>query len=278
MQKNSNPGITPYENLNIYYIKGALSPSDQRFDNSFIGNWEEDGFSFLFFSKPSREVVTKLVKTRTYLTLVDEYAMTYDEWHGERITPFRAGGLNIVPPWEKETVLLDQAPILLDPGVVFGTGTHTTTRDCLEAMEMAFRREKALSMIDMGTGTGLLAIAAVRHGCRSALAVDFNLLAARTAARNVRLNRLEKNIVAIQGMAEEFAEFPVDLMVANIHHAVMKKFIRPQSFSGKRQFILSGLLRSEISDIRERLTKCPVNIIKTWNGDGIWHTIYGKTY
>ncbi len=88
--------------------------------------------------------------------------------------------------------------------MVFGTGTHATTRDCLEALELAFNSHHIESVLDLGTGTGLLALAAARLGCKYILAVDINLLAARTTQRNIRLNQLDDKILAVQGRAEDF--------------------------------------------------------------------------
>ena len=63
----------------------------------------------------------------------------------------------------------------------FGNGLHPTTRDCVDALELVYSREKFDSALDLGCGTGILALAAVRLGCEKCLAVDFNMLAVKTA-------------------------------------------------------------------------------------------------
>ena len=171
----------------------------------------------------------------------------------------------------------NQLSILLDPGVVFGAGTHTTTQDCLNALELVFSREKIESALDLGTGTGLLALAASRLGCKNILAVDFNFLAARTALRNVRLNQLQDHIIIVQGRAEDFIDSPSDLVIANIHYDVMKHLIASPGFFNNKWFILSGLLRSQARDLLYELSKNRVRIVKKWERDGIWHTFLGKT-
>jgi ribosomal protein L11 methyltransferase len=80
--------------------------------------------------------------------------------------------------------------ILMDPGVVFGTGTHPTTHDCLSALQLAFDRQAVTRVLDVGTGTGLLALAAAKMGRASRVAVDLNHLAAETA-RNAMCNTIE---------------------------------------------------------------------------------------
>jgi ribosomal protein L11 methyltransferase len=272
---------TPYKDLYIYYVQGRLKPDIKISDKNFIGNWQEDEFSFLFFAKPSRGEVEKLLTAHPELTLVDEFHMTYDQWQGTKITPFEVGRFRIIPSWQKQCKKMNscrnQLSIFLDPGVVFGAGTHTTTQDCLKALERVFSREKIESVLDLGTGTGLLALAAARLGCKTILAVDFNFLAASTALRNVRLNRLQDRIIIVQGRAEDFIDSPSDLVIANIHYDVMKRLIASPGFFNNKWFILSGLLRSQAGDLLYELSQNQIRIVKKWERDGIWHTFLGKT-
>ena len=273
---------TPYKDLYIYYLQGRLKPDKKIFGNNFIGNWQEDEFSFLFFSKPSRVQVEKMLTSHPELTLVDEFYMTYDQWQGGKITPFEVGRFRIIPSWQKQCKRMNscrnQLSILLDPGVVFGAGTHTTTQDCLNALELVFSREKIESVLDLGTGTGLLALAASRLGCKNILAVDFNFLAARTALKNVRLNKLEDRIIIVQGRAEDFIDLPSDLVIANIHYDVVKRLVTSRGFFNNKWFILSGLLRSQARDLLYKLSQNNVRIVKKWEQDGIWHTFLGATF
>jgi ribosomal protein L11 methyltransferase len=108
------------------------------------------------------------------------------------------------------------------------------------------------------------------------LAVDLNLLAAKTAKKNVGLNRLERQITVVQGYAEAFIDFPADLLIANIHYDVMQKLICAKGFSTQKRFILSGLLRSEAKQVRIELERLPAKILKSWTHEGIWHTFYGE--
>ncbi|OEU64492.1 MAG: hypothetical protein BBJ57_01980 [Desulfobacterales bacterium PC51MH44] len=271
---------SPYKDLYIYYLEGQLKPDKKLFDNGFIGNWQEDEFSFLFFSKPSRREVENMLSAQTSLTLIDEFYMTYDQWQGGKSAPFKIGRFCIVPPWQRPSEKMNAAPeeltIVLDPGVVFGAGTHTTTHDCLEALELVFSRERVESVLDLGTGTGLLALAASCLGCKSALAVDLNFLAANTALKNVRLNHLEDIILVVQGRAEDFIDSSSDLVIANIHYDVMQHLITSQGFLSKKWFILSGLMRGQARDLVYKLSWQPVQILKKWEHDGIWHTFFGK--
>ncbi len=266
----------PYNELYIYYFKGRLKTDYRLLGSNFLGNWEEEGFSFLFFNTASFDKVEKLLTTESGLVFLDKYHMTYDEWHGGAVKPFKAGGFDVFPPWDCSNNNAGESVIVLDPGVVFGTGTHTTTHDCLEAISQLCYEENVNTVLDLGTGTGLLALAAVQSGCTNALAIDFNFLAANTAGHNIRLNRLNDKILAINGRAEDFIHFPADLVIANIHYDVMKHLINSEEFLNKKWFVLSGLLRDQARDIEFKIAEYPTEIINKWERDGIWHTFLGK--
>jgi len=267
---------SPYNQLVIYYFQGRLTSPFESFGDRFIGNWEEGDTSFLFFSEPNDEVINRLVGDQPHLVLADRFCMTYDEWHGEPVEPFRAGRFLIMPPWKKAPARETDVPIILDPGVVFGAGSHPTTQDCLEAIEMLCIQEPVASTLDLGTGTGLLAIAAARLGSCQNIAVDNNFLAARTARKNVGLNNLEDHVSIVCGPAEDFIGGAADLLIANIHYDVMKHLIVGPGFLNKKWFILSGLLRTEAGLIETRLSEMPVTLMEKWVKDGVWHTLLGR--
>jgi ribosomal protein L11 methyltransferase len=275
---DQKPGETsPYNKLFIYFFDGRLKPVSRHFGSSFIGNWEEGDTSFLFFSEPADDRIDQLLAIQSHLTLKDQFTMTYDQWHGEPVNPFRVGKLLIMPPWKKVEADINDVPIILDPGVVFGAGSHPTTKDCLEAIEIICQNNQIESALDLGTGTGLLAIAAARLGCRKILAVDNNYLAAKTTRNNVILNNLGDRVCAIYGCAEALLDCPAELLIANIHYDIMKKLIVSPGFLQKKWIVLSGLLRSEAKHIEEQLAQYHVTVIKRWLKEGIWHTIYART-
>ena len=264
----------PCSELFIYYLEGSLQEDPSGLKH-FIGNWQEDGFSFLFFTVPALDQVQDLVRVSPLLRFIDHYQMSYHDWVGDKVTPFCTDRFFISPPWDSSVKPSSKMRITLDPGVVFGTGAHPTTRDCIEALELAFQSQPVYSAIDLGTGTGILAIAAARLGCPLTLAVDMNRLAAKTAEKNIRLNQLQQSVLAVQGSADDFIPIQADLLIANIHYDVMKRLVCSDGLLNKRIFILSGLLRSEATDIENRLMQLPVSILNKWVRDGIWYTYWG---
>ncbi len=279
----NNQGNTcagPYQELFIYYLKGRLKADGKALPENCIGNWEEEDDSFLFFSRPAFKQVENLLNRQPQLSYIDSYHMPYDQWLGEVFSTFEHGKFRVIPPWEashaSNNTNGEKLSILLDPGLVFGTGTHPTTRDCLDALELAAGAKEFNTVLDLGTGTGLLALAAAKLGSKGVVAADLNLLAAKTAERNVRLNHLQNRVVPVQGRAEDIIAYPADLVIANIHYDVMRRVVNDSSFLAKKRFIFSGLLRSEARDIASILERHPVRILKQWTNEGIWYTFYGR--
>ena len=264
----------PVRDLYIYYLRGRLGPGRSPAGEDFLGNWEEDGYSFLFFCRPARERVEALTAEDPGIELLDETTMSYEQWQGGRIGTMTVAGFTIVPPWE--TPPREETPhlIRLDPGLVFGNGLHPTTRDCLAAIDLATGDRVLRDAVDLGTGTGVLAIALARCGVGRILAVDNNPLCARTAAANVRCNDLQERILVVQGRAGVHAAAG-ELMVANIHYDVMKGLLDAANLRPGRRLVLSGLLRSEAREVAGRLSDLGVRIERRWTRDAIWHTFYG---
>lgn len=274
----SNPDANaPYRDLFIYYVKGGVNPDSINSDPDFIGAWEEEGDTFLFFSTSADDRVQRALELQPDLVLEDRFEMTYEQWQGGPIEPLQVGALHIVPPWHMDTGAGEMDALVLDPGVVFGTGTHPTTQDCLMAVQLAFAGRRVGHVLDLGTGTGLLSLAAARLGGRRCLAVDLNRLAVETARRNVILNKMSDRILVVQGDAKNFIDLPCDLMISNIHYGVMRHIIAGKGFRAPKQFILSGLLRSQAIQVEARLTAISAKILEKWERDGIWTTFYGMT-
>lgn len=273
---NNSPLTSPIQDLFIYYVKGRVDLDSIGGAPDFLGVWEEEGDAFLFFKKSSDDNVASVLDCQPHLELMDRFEMTYEQWHGGPIEPIRIGALHVIPPWHPLAKDRDRNTLLLDPGVVFGTGTHPTTQDCLTAVQLALSHRQVRRVIDLGTGTGLLSLAAIQLGSNTCLALDLNRLAVETAWRNVILNDMCGQILAAQGDANNFMDLPCDLMVSNIHYDVMRHIVAGKGFQVPKQFILSGLLRSQALKVEARLLSGPAKILEKWERDGIWTTFYGE--
>ena len=269
--------VSKPENLYIYLVNGTLTESDETaLGGTFMGNWVEENSAFLFFSAPAENQVAGLLKNRRELHLEDSYHFTYEDWQGGGLDTLKIGPFLVIPPWLESPESDGSIKILLDPGVVFGNCLHPTTRTCLEALSMMAEQSSMGHVLDLGTGTGILAIAAVFLGADEALAVDFNPLCVKTAARNIDLNGLGDRVKAVQGKAEDFAEEKADLLVANIQHDVIRDFLKKYTPAVPQTLIISGQMRSQSRDLKIQLTQLGYHTLKEWDHDMTWFTILAE--
>jgi ribosomal protein L11 methyltransferase len=265
---------SPYDDLYIYLIKGLVPRGEEAsLGRSFLGNWVEEDSCFLFFREPSEAVISELLKKHSDLKILENYHFSYEEWQGAFSEPLRIDRFLIVPPWVDAAEQSGETKIVLDPGLVFGTGLHASTRDSLKALSYVHSRFEVKKVVDLGTGTGVLALASALLGAEEVLAVDLNPLCVKTALRNVQLNHLESRIEVKEGKAEDFAEVQADLVLANIHWDVLKSLLVREGFRKNPWIVLSGLMRSHARDLELDLTRYGLRVVKSWEDEATWYTM-----
>lgn len=174
-----------------------------------------------------------------------------EDWK-QHFPVFRVGRLVVRPSWEAVVPEPGEVLLTLDPGMAFGTGTHGTTRLCLEALVRAMDEVAAPRVLDVGTGSGILAIAAAALGAPRVLACDIDPEACRVAEENARANgvaaRIEVTDRPLEALAGDF-----DIVLANILAeenvrlaAELTRRLAPGGF-----LILSGILREKEALVRE---------------------------
>jgi ribosomal protein L11 methyltransferase len=165
--------------------------------------------------------------------------------------PFRLGRrLWIEPSWvTDEATQADAGDVVLtlDPGMAFGTGLHPTTQMCLQALEQFVT--PGMHVLDVGTGSGILAIAAAKLGATAVLAVDTDQVAIETASENVRQNDVSSRVVVQAGSLKDVAAREWDLVVVNILAPVIASMLRQDTLldylvPGGR-LILSGIIAEQ---------------------------------
>jgi ribosomal protein L11 methyltransferase len=267
--------VIPYDNLYIYEISGEIRHGDEQFPADYIGTWWEGDHSFVFFSRERDEFIQSILRDYPSFQLIDRFAIDYREWQaGDEIGLVRIGELAFMPPWQKAAPPAGEQAILLDPSVVFGSGLHPTTHDCLEALCEVYKRDRPKTVIDLGTGTGILALACARLGAERVLAVDYNPLAVRTAEKNVKINEEERRVEVLRGKAEDLIREPADLVCCNLYFHVLNQLLDTEEFFQKRRTILSGFFHSEEEVIIQRLRRRGVQVDLV-SSDNRWQTILG---
>lgn len=188
--------------------------------------------------------------------------------------PIRVGKrLLIKPAWAEVELKPDDIVIELDPGMAFGTGTHPTTQLCLQACEWFCR--PASRMIDLGTGSGILAIAAAKLGCYRVIARDIDETAVRVAQENVERNSVAEQVVvqhgSLEGMVTSARRF--DLGMANL----TAKIILSMADQGLQYlvypwgtFVFSGIIEDQADEVIAALDHIELKLLgKRQMGDWI---------
>jgi ribosomal protein L11 methylase PrmA len=159
-------------------------------------------------------------------------------------------------PGKKSSV----SEILIDPGLAFGFGGHPTTMACLGFLVRLYKPGTTVSpspetALDLGCGTGVLGLAAARLGAREVLGLDHSYLAVDAANLNAKMNNLGDIVKVKRGLAQEYAQYPANLVMANIPLMVLSELVDLGAFSGRDYAIVSGLLPQEGETFLELLAK-----------------------
>jgi len=170
------------------------------------------------------------------------------------LPPVRAGRFFVYGAHDAGRAPTNAVALRIEAGAAFGTGHHGTTVGCLAALDQLLKARRFARVLDVGTGTGLLAIAAARTGSRIVRGTDIDPVSVRIARENARLNRARARFVTANGLAHPMiaAGAPYDLVFANILARPLIRFARPIRLALRPggRVILSGLLRSQERDVR----------------------------
>ena len=163
----------------------------------------------------------------------------------EGFRTFHAAGFVIAPPWEAQAPPSPADPrLIVDPGRAFGTGTHESTRLCLALLRERAGRGPLGRVLDLGTGSGILAVAAVRLGASAVTAVDLDPEAVRSARHHARLNGVALHVVRAD-LASGLRPGAFDLVLANIAAPLLVERRREILDLDSPAIVLSGLLAGD---------------------------------
>ncbi|MGZ8848232.1 MAG: 50S ribosomal protein L11 methyltransferase [Pyrinomonadaceae bacterium] len=180
--------------------------------------------------------------------------------------PVEVGRFIIAPPWSEIAGASGRIVIRIEPGMAFGTGTHETTRLCLKAIEKYFRGG---SFLDVGTGTGILAIAAAKMFPDARVeAYDIDTDAVEIARENSRLNGVGDQIDFRAGSVDEQTQ-SADLVCANLTAPVIVDLLPMLQGATCGRLVLSGILDSQLELIQARLLELGADSFET-DDDGEW--------
>lgn len=194
----------------------------------------------------------------------------------EHFRPLAVGrALLVVPPWEaKGRVPPGRLQIVIEPGRAFGTGHHATTAGCLERLEAIVARIRPRAALDLGAGSGILAIAAARLGVARVLAVDDDPDAVAAADANARRNAVHDRVHCLRADAGGLVVEPMGLVLANLlpaaHLRLATDYARYVAPGGA--LVLGGIPAGEAGRVRAALTGRGFRPASTRTHDG-WTTL-----
>ena len=194
-----------------------------------------------------------------------------DAWK-EHYVPQRVGRLVVVPSWSSEAIGPDEMSIILDPGMAFGTGLHPTTRGCLQLLqEISPMPDRVL---DLGCGSGILGLAALRLGADRAVGLDTDSLAVDATRANAERNGLAQRLEAAVGTLPEQPAATYPLVLANLVAAVLVELAPRLSahLAPGGTLLASGILSPKADAVVAAMADAGL-IVESRLDDGAWVTL-----
>lgn len=178
--------------------------------------------------------------------------------------------LTIKPTWEKIASKKGRIIVEIDPGMAFGTGSHASTMMCLKAADRLSALIKGDNILDVGTGSGILAITSAKLGAKKVVGIDIDAEAVKVARKNVRLNKADKNVV-ISARPLEKIRGKFSVIFANI---IAEELIKIAESLNERltdggYLILSGILAERAKEVEAVYLELGLDIFRTYK-KGEW--------
>ncbi len=210
--------------------------------------------------------------------IVTYHKVNEDDWANnwkQYYKPTKVGEHIVVKPtWEDYEEKPGEVVVELDPGMAFGTGTHETTRMCIKALEKKVKKDT--TVFDIGTGSGILSIAAAKLGAKHVVGVDLDPVAVESAKKNLEFNKVN-NIEILYGDLMEVVEGKANIVVANILADIIMflsegvaAFIEDEGY-----FIASGILNTQRDKVTDKLKALDFKVEEVME-DGEWICIIAK--
>lgn len=255
--RKTTRSVAPPERLLVYEFCGNHPPCGEPHGDGFLGIWPEHPYYYLFFEREPGNELSHWLDKQAGWVLRDRYSLAYAEWQQLSAERFSVGPLiiEVLPgaapqhPAGRDDGIL----IRIDPGLVFGSGLHGSTKGCLLALADLFDRYPVKKVVDMGTGTGILAVSCGALGAAKVLAVDRNPLAMRVAARNIFLNGLQDRVDLLIANDLGAVKTPSNLLVMNLELAILQQLLTGSDWLGYPWLILSGFLEKQWDKLREQI-------------------------
>ncbi len=231
----------------------------EQFDDKLIAYVEKSRFN-----DSHRELIEQLIThypEASFSELEEVEDQNWNETWERTIQPQNIGKFLVKPTWALQEPADDEILLEIDPKMAFGTGYHATTRLILRQLNSVHFDDK--QVMDAGTGTGILAIASIKLGAKSAIGFDIDPWSKENAFENAVINQVQDNVVIRFGGIEQIKPDEIfDVTLANINRNVILEiipFLVEKTIPGGT-ILITGLLDTDEEIIREKLASMPVQI------------------
>ena len=226
-------------------------------EHGVLGLTEEHGRTTAWF--PSKIAGLGLVGTWEPVP-----AAGWDDTWRARLEPVTAGPFVVTPPWKATGAA---GEIIIEPAQAFGTGHHETTTGCLHQLARCDLRGR--SVLDVGTGTGILGIAAARLGAGRVVACDTDEIAVATARDNARINNVAETVMSVRvGSLDAVPAGVFDVVVANLNTTVIVELAAQLVARCSGNLVVSGVSRERVDEavsaLREAAVDPCVHVGREW--------------
>ena len=183
-----------------------------------------------------------------------------DVWK-KHFRPIHLGKIVVVPEWIDYTPTADEQVVLLDSNMAFGTGEHETTSMCVEWLQNYITPQTVC--IDVGCGSGILGISALKLGAAKAYLTDIDEIAVESSLHNCKLNGVAENAVVAHSNLLDDTNIQADLMVANITGEVLKLLAPsiPKNLKENGVLILSGIIESRLEMVKTAYAQVGMEVV-----------------
>ena len=249
-----------------------------------VGEWTQ--LSAYFAAEPARDLagirreLTRRLAALGLVSPIGTECVEEQDWEAEWkrfFAPVWATEQIVVhPSWIPVELAEGQIAVRIDPQMAFGTGGHESTQLCLQALERCLR--PGMRCLDLGTGSGILSIAAALLGAGPVLAVDIDEQAVANARENLAHNRIDSEQVEVRlGGVEAVAERPFDLVLANIQSHVLRPLLTPLCglLAADGRIAFSGLLAREEAAFCRWVTEAKLEV-DTILAKGAWICVVAR--
>ncbi len=194
-----------------------------------------------------------------------------DVWK-KHFRPIRLGKIVVVPEWISYQKQVDEQTVLLDSNMAFGTGEHETTSMCVELMQSYLKEGD--TVIDVGCGSGILGISALKLGAGKAYLTDIDLIAVESATHNCALNGVSERAVVAHSNLLDDTHIVGDIMLANITAEVLVLLAPsiPKNLKQGGVLVLSGIIESRLALVKEAYLKMGITL-KEEKRKGEWFAL-----